>query len=342
MPSSAPAPGGVPHVGFSGAARRRMMGGRAGHGSRPRRSAAETTGSASVSRSVAPGPLAESLRDWRPAPVETTRRVDPWPVAAFADLLDAPRPPLAEGAALPPLWHWFVLLDHPAQAAIGADGHPAQGPFLPPVPHRRRMFAGGRLRASAPVPIGAELTSRSAVTDVVVKTGRSGEMAFVTVRHELVVAGATVGVEEQDIVYRSEPDGPRRAAPPPAADAAEPAGDWRAELATGPVLLFRFSALTYNGHRIHYDRDYATRVEGYPDLVVHGPLLALLALELPRRHAPDRPVRSFDYRLVRPAFAPARVVAAGPPADTAPGARVPIEVAVRGAEPSLTATVELG
>src|SRR5262249_36675823 len=159
---------------------------------------------------------------------------------------------------------------------------------------------------------------------VSVKSGRRGELAFVTVRHELSVDGAPAGVEEQDIVYRSEPGqtAPRRKAPetpepsgppespetPGAPAAPEPSGAWRAALATGRVLVFRFSALPSNGPRIHYDLPYAPQVEGYPDLVVHGPLLALLALELPRVHAPGRAVRSFEYRLVRPAFVPATMV----------------------------------
>jgi 3-methylfumaryl-CoA hydratase len=209
--------------------------------------------------------------------MEMTRRVDPWSAEAFAGLIGAPRPPLGSGDPLPPLWHWLTLLDHPAQSEIGADGHPAGGPFLPPIPGRRRMLAGGRLRQTAPILIGAELSSRSSVAGVSVKSGRSGELAFVTVRHELAVGGTAAGVEEQDVVYRSEPEGGApRAIPPAETGVPGPAGEWRMELATGPVLLFRFSALTYNGHRIHYDRPYATQVEGYPDLVVHGPLLALL------------------------------------------------------------------
>ena len=291
-----------------------------------------------MSRDVAQTSLAESLADWQPGSAEMTRRVDPWFAAAFADLLDAPPPSLDLGAALPPLWHWFVLLDHPAGSATGADGHPAEGPFLPPIPGRRRMFAGGRLRQEAPIPIGVELSSRSRVSEVTVKTGRTGEMAFVTVRHELLVDGATVGVEEQDFVYRSEPAGTARRTRPPETGSADPEGEWRVELATDPVVLFRFSALTYNGHRIHYDRPYATQVEGYPDLVVHGPLLALLALELPRRHAPDRPVRAFEYRLVRPAFVPSRIVSVG----RVQGADVDVVVGAQGASPSLTARVGLG
>jgi 3-methylfumaryl-CoA hydratase len=283
--------------------------------------------------------LADALRHWRPGTAQLSRRVDPWPAAAFADLIGADPPRLDPGDPLPPLWHWFYLLDHPAQAEIGPDGHPVGGPFLPPIPGRRRMFAGGRLRLDAPIGVGAELSSRSSVADVTVKSGRSGDLAFVTVRHELGADGVPVGTEEQDIVYRSEPDGaPPRAVRRPVITTPEPNGEWRSELATDPVLLFRFSALTYNGHRIHYDRPYATQTEGYPDLVVHGPLLALLALELPRIHAPEQVVREFAYRLIRPAFLPARLIAIGRPGKTS---EAEIVVGAQGAEPSLTATASL-
>jgi 3-methylfumaryl-CoA hydratase len=297
--------------------------------------------------------LVSSVKDWQPGSAEMSRRVDPWPAEAFAGLIGAPVPPLETGDPLPPMWHWFTLLEHPAQAELGADGHLARGPFLPPIPGRRRMWAGGRLRLAAPIPVGAQLSARSSVAAVSVKSGRRGELAFVTVRHELSVDDAPVGVEEQDIVYRSEPDqaAPGRKTPetpetpaapgphptPETPAAPEPSATWRAELATDPVLLFRFSALTYNGHRIHYDRPYATQVEGYPDLVVHGPLLALLALELPRVHAPGRPVRSFGYRLVRPAFVAATMVSEASPE----GATVELTVAAKGAPPSLTATATL-
>ncbi|GAA4927674.1 3-methylfumaryl-CoA hydratase [Actinomycetospora succinea] len=278
--------------------------------------------------------LAAVARDWEPPVVATSRRVDPWTVAAFADLIDAPGP---TDDALPPLWHWFTLLDHPRTAAVGEDGHPADGPFLPPVPGRRRMIAGGRLRMTRDVPVGATLHSRSRVADVTPKSGRSGAMLFVTVRHELTVDDdpAVVAVEEQDVVYRSEPEGAeRRVTPRPDGGEPEPAGEWRLDLPTDPVLLSRFSALTYNGHRIHYDRPYVTEVEGYPDLVVHGPLMALLALELPRRYAPGEALAEVEYRLARPAFVPSPLVAAGRrDRDT-----VTIAVAAQGAAPSLTAT----
>jgi 3-methylfumaryl-CoA hydratase len=284
------------------------------------------------------GALTAALESWAPDPVHLTRRVDPWAAAAFAALLDTPPPPLNPGDPLPPLWHWFTSLDHPRHAELGADGHPTDGAFLPPIPHRRRMFAGGRYHRHGPIPVGAELTCRSTLAEVAIKQGRSGELAFVTVRHELSAAGTLVGVEEQDIVYRSAPGGTTRlrtAAPPPPLPPDD--ADWRLTLSTDPVRLFRFSALTYNGHRIHYDQPYATAVEGYPGLVVHGPLLALLALELPRRNAPAQTVTEFAYRLVRPAFAGAVIEATA----RRHGSDLDLAVGVPQASPSLTATATL-
>ncbi len=276
--------------------------------------------------------LEDALRGWDPAPVETERRVDPWAVAAFADLIEAP-----VGDVLPPLWHAVVPPEHPRQSAIGADGHDAANPFLPPIPDRRRMFAGGRLRALGPIPVGARLSGRARVVEVTVKRGRSGEMAFVTERHELVVDGTVAAVEEKHLVYRSEPAGTGRPTVGRPAPAEPVDATWRTTLPVEETLLFRFSALTYNAHRIHFDHPYTTEVEGYPGLVVHGPLLALLALELPRRHAPERRVATFEYRLVRPSFAPALLTATA----RVDGPTVILAAGTEGAQPSLTATATL-
>jgi 3-methylfumaryl-CoA hydratase len=301
--------------------------------------------------------LASSLSGWAPVPVEWSDRVSSWSVEAFAALLDQPSP--LDGAApgvLPPMWHWFGFLAHPAQRELGADGHPAAGRFLPPIPHRRRMFAGARWRQHQPLPVDEPITCRSSVTSVEVKTGRSGEMAFVTVRNEFSRHGELAVLEEQDIVYRSQPDPPAAAAEPTGAPAqvapaepteqqpteqqpteqqpteqqpteqqtteqqpteGKPGAEQEPRLSPDAALLFRFSALTYNAHRIHYDQPYATGVEGYPGLVVHGPLLALLALELPRRNRPEAPVAEFRYRLRRPAFAGTELRSWSEPAGSA-------------------------
>jgi 3-methylfumaryl-CoA hydratase len=280
--------------------------------------------------------LAAHLEGWAPEPVEVTGRLDAWPVRAFAGMLDQPAPPHAPGDPLPPLWHGFHLLDHPAQSELGEDGHPAHGRFLPPLPDRRRMFAGGRLEVRDPLRVDEVVTRRSSLASATPKSGRSGAMVLVTVRHEFTRDGELAVVEEQDFAYRSQPAGTARGLPPAArAETAEqPPREWHLRLETDPALLFRFSALTYNTHRIHYDHPYVTGVEGYPGLVVHGPLLALLLLELPRRFAPDRRVTEFSYRLLRPAFAGTAVVAAGAP-------RGEMTAGAPGAEPSVAGSVTL-
>ncbi len=222
------------------------------------------------------------------------------PGEALAGLLGVPLPG-PEG--LPLLWHWLHLLDRPAQADLGDDGHPVRGGVVePPGPGRRRMWAGGVVTQWRSLHPGAA-TRTSRVLDTVHKRGRSGPMTLVTVGHEIVQDGSVVVEEEQHLVYR-EAAAPAPAPAPTAADA-EPAPVAAATLRldVDPTLLFRFSALTYNAHRIHYDRAYATDVEGYPGLVVHGPLQALAMAGAARRLVgePDGPVR-FDYRLVAPMY----------------------------------------
>ena len=256
--------------------------------------------------------LADAMEGWAPDPVEAVDAVGAWQVAAFSGMLDLPDAAAADGEPVPPLWHWFAFLDHPAQHELGEDGHPADGHFLPPIPDRRRMFAGGRLRVDEPIRVGEQVRRTTEIGDVALKSGRSGEMAFVTLRHRFHDAtdDRHLLTEEQDIVYRSQPAGAVRGIPAPE-PVPPPEHDHSFRIAAGPQLLFRFSALTYNTHRIHYDREYTTGVEGYPGLVVQGPLLAMLALEIPRRHRPDGSVRTFDYRLTSPAFDGADVWAAG-------------------------------
>jgi 3-methylfumaryl-CoA hydratase len=200
-----------------------------------------------------------------------------------------------------PLWHWLYFLPSHRQSEIGADGHAKRGGFLPPVPLPRRMWAGGRFEFRAPVRVGDRVSRTSTIENVATKTGRSGTLVFVTVRHDVRCndAAEPAIVEHHDIVYR-EVKRPGDIEPPP--QAAASGAPWQRELLPDDVLLFRYSALTFNGHRIHYDRRYVTEVEGYPGLIVHGPLIATLLMDLLRREAPGAEVAAFRFKAVRPTF----------------------------------------
>jgi 3-methylfumaryl-CoA hydratase len=243
--------------------------------------------------------------------IERTEIPQPEPAYALGDLLGVPVPDLAKGEGLPPLWHWAYLLDRPTQADLGPDGHPVRGTLpAPPGPGRRRMWAGGRVRTSGSLRCGQPATKRTRVLAVTEKHGRSGHLTFVTVGHQVLQGGTVVVAEEQDIVYRDAagaPAFPSPPVPPPTGQPrpVAPAGEGEREIEVSPTLLFRFSALTYNAHRIHYDRDYCRDVEGYPGLLTHGPLQAIAMAEAAR--ATDRDTAragdvSFEYRLVAPLF----------------------------------------
>jgi 3-methylfumaryl-CoA hydratase len=232
----------------------------------------------------------------------TERADDPMSVvqarAAHATL-DEPGPPPVDGDALPLPWHWFHFLPCAAQSALDVDGHPRRGGFLPPIPYPRRMFAGARITLHRPLRVGTPAARESTIRSVVMKAGHSGPLAFVTVGQRIVQRGELCVEEEQDIVYRAS--GGPVAAPLAAELPPPPAGAWVRTLQPDTRLLFRFSALTFNAHRIHYDRGYASEVEGYPGLVVHGPLTATLLLQLVR-HATSRPLRAFSFRGLAPLF----------------------------------------
>jgi 3-methylfumaryl-CoA hydratase len=223
------------------------------------------------------------------------------PVRSLSATLDRDDAPPLPGTPLPPLWHWLYFLPQQRQSELGPDGHARRGGFLPPVPLPRRMWAGGRLhwQAGNPLVVGDVVQRLSRIQSVTHKAGRSGDLLFVLVRHEVHNARGLALTEEHDIVYRplARPDD---AVPPPVP--AEPGAPWQREVVPDDVLLFRYSALTFNGHRIHYDRRYVTGVEGYPGLVVHGPLIATLLVDLVRRHAPGAFVKSFVFKAVRPTF----------------------------------------
>jgi 3-methylfumaryl-CoA hydratase len=237
------------------------------------------------------------LRPWLGRTEEASDQVALERVRALQATLERPAEPLREGDPLPPLWHWLFFWAIAPRSGLGRDGHPALGGFLPPLGPVRRMWAGSRLRFHAALVIGEPVARRSTIADIRLKTGRSGHLAFVTVRHEISGRAGLAIADEHDIVYREDTGAPTAERP------AEPAPDDPAfsepQLAD-PVLLFRYSALTFNGHRIHYDRPYAIEVEGYRGLVVHGPLLATLMVDLAVRSRPERPLATFEFRGRRP------------------------------------------
>lgn len=216
------------------------------------------------------------------------------PVESLAAVLETPVP-YEVGSPVPPLWHWLYLLDRRRQSDLGPDGHPTSGIPAPPEPGRRRMFAGGRVSTYAPLVIGEQATKVTSIAKTVQKEGRTGPLTFVTVLQEISQAGRLAIREEQDIVYRA----PGTGALPPAPEPPTPPPGPTLSLAVDERLLFRFSALTYNTHRIHYDLGYVP-TEGYAGLVIHGPLQALLMGDLMRREGIDLVGQTFSYRLVSP------------------------------------------
>ncbi|MGD0189673.1 MAG: MaoC family dehydratase N-terminal domain-containing protein [Rhizomicrobium sp.] len=239
------------------------------------------------------------LRQWI-GRTETTEDVaSPGQVAGLAALLDHAIPPWTSGE-LPPLAHWLYFLTRAPQSEIGEDGHPRRGGFLPPVTLPRRMWAGSRVAFRTPIEIGMLMTRQSTIMDVREKSGATGEMVFVTVRHEIATAMGTVLTEEQDIVYREAPKSPP--ALPPRTAQPGPRGGHARRIVPDPTQLFRFSALTFNAHRIHYDREYCRDVEGYPGLVVQGPFTAMLLMDHFLRSNPAAGVTQFEYRAQRPLY----------------------------------------
>ena len=241
--------------------------------------------------------------DWDARTRLRADRLDLERARAMQALLRAPAGPLRSGDPLPALWHWLYFWAVAPQDALGPDGHPARGGDLPPVALPRRMWAGSRFRFLAALPLGRPAERRSRVVAIEEKQGRSGPLVFVTDRHEIAGAHGPAVEEEHDIVYRAAPRGDA-AAQPPLGPPLEPPGaaQWQRAVTPDPVLLFRYSALTFNGHRIHYDRDYCREAEGYPGLVVHGPLLATYMVALAVESQPGRRLAGFSFRALAPVF----------------------------------------
>lgn len=224
------------------------------------------------------------------------------PLDGLAATLDKNKLQYSPGDKLPPLWHWLYFLAPAPQAKIANDGHAERGDFLPPIPLPRRMWAGSRFEFHRPLHAGEEVKRLSTIKNIALKKGRSGQLAFVTVKHEIGSLGSelnTAITEEHDIVYRE--NAAADAGPIPITKVSqEPA--YSKIVNPDPVLLFRYSALTFNGHRIHYDREYVTKVEGYPGLIVHGPLLATLLIDLLVSQFPDKVVSRFEFKALSPVF----------------------------------------
>jgi 3-methylfumaryl-CoA hydratase len=277
---------------------------------------------------------AERYREWIGRRQSTEDDLSPSVARRAAALFDRDDLDVGIGCPLPPLWHWFHFLPSAPQARLSEDGHPERGDFIPPIPLPRRMFAGARTRFVRPLLMGRPAVREAEIRDVKLKTGRSGRLAFVTVMHRIRQEGELCIEEERDIVYREAGGGV--AAPVPVEPEPAPEGTWERHVTPDPRLLFRFSALTFNAHRIHYDRPYATEVEGYPALVVHGPLNAMLLAELVQARDP-RPIRHFSFRGRAPVFdlGPIRLL------GTPDGRRV--ELQARGPDdvPALTAQATL-
>ncbi|MGW0039498.1 hypothetical protein [Gordonia sp. NPDC003376] len=257
--------------------------------------------------------LRDHIAGWSPAPTVETDRLDPSQATRLAYTLDL-ADTFADGDGLPLPWHWIYFSEWPSTGALGADGHPAEGHFLPPIPDRRRMFAGSRITSTAPLLLGIPTEKRSAITNIAEKHGRTGDLLFVTVTTTYVQDGAALLTEEQDLVYRSD-SGHSTTFTRPTTQLTAATAPWTDEPAPTPPALFRYSALTSNSHRIHYDLPYATGVEGYPDLVVHGPLLATYLAELARFNNGGTSLRTFTFRLQRPLFAGDRFRVEGTPGD---------------------------
>jgi hydroxyacyl-ACP dehydratase HTD2-like protein with hotdog domain len=225
-----------------------------------------------------------------------------WPplIHGLAATLDIPKDEIAPGGQLPPLGHWMLFQEWTPAHGLGEDGHPKRGGFMPPVHDLpRRMWAGGRVRFLASLNAGDQVTRTQTILKIDEKSGASGRLVFVTVRQQVNGPRGPAIDEEQDIVYRSAEGAAVKAAepaPPPPADAVSRVVD------PNTVLLFRYSCLIGNAHRIHYDHEFTMQREGYPGIVVHGPLQATWLADMVRRHTPGARIASFAYRGRRPAF----------------------------------------
>ena len=263
--------------------------------------------------------LEEHWRRWIGRTKEASEAIEPMRACAMQATLDDDGEPLKQGDPLPPLWHWLYFWEPTPHSALSADGHSARGQFLPPINLPRRAIAGGRIKFLRPLTIGAAATRRSRVSDIKRKTGRSGRLVFVTLQHETADEQGPCIQEEQDLVFRAAG---KPGEPLPAGERGPAVVRWRHQVEPDPLLLFRYSALTFNGHRIHYQQSYATEEEGYSGLVVHGSLLATMMAALVCRQVPDQQITWLDFRAVRPVFDTQPFNVGGRPSEDGQGAEV--------------------
>jgi 3-methylfumaryl-CoA hydratase len=277
------------------------------------------------------------LREWIGKTEVATDQITPQPMAALAATLDIAASQPSTGTVVPPLWHWLYFLDPHKLSDLAPDGHAKLGSFLPPIPLPRRMWAGGRFEFAHPLRVGETYTRTSAIQDIQHKVGRSGELVFVVIRHEIGDEHGVALSEEQDLVYREEAKPGESSRP---AGTAAAGAEWERVVQPSDVLLFRYSALTFNAHRIHYDRRFAMEAEGYPGLVVHGPLIATLLLDLLRRNMPAAKVARFEFRAVSPLFDTAAFTLRGRSEDS--GKTVSLWAAGPGNALAMTASALIG
>ena len=261
----------------------------------------------------------QNYDDWIGTAREQRERIDTALPAGMSAALDRDDAPPKDGDPLPPCWHWMFFRDATLQSSLGRDGLPKRGALMPPVPLPRRMSAASKIRFIAPLRLGEMALKRSEIASITEKSGKSGQLVFVNLRHTLLNAADEVAVEEeQSIVYTEAMKFDAMVPPRPVpAEAA-----WQRELQPDPVMLFRYSALTFNPHRIHYDQPYVTGEEGYPGLVVHGPLIATLMVDLCRRSRPDAEIKEFSFRALSPLFVDRAMTLGGAPSENGLSATV--------------------
>jgi len=241
--------------------------------------------------------MAEDYSSWIGKREVTEALVTAYNANALTATLDRDEPPFRDGDAIPPGWHQFYIREVVKLADTAPDGHPKRGDFVPPIPLPRRMWAGTKSTFLKPIHIGERIRKVTAIDAVTPKTGKTGQLVFLTLRHDIEGENGVATSEIQESVYR---EAAKPGAVPPEPPPAPMAAVWKRTIHPTPVLLFRFSALTMNSHRIHYDRSYVTEVEKYPGLLVHGPLTLTLLMDLFRREKPDATLKTFSVRAISP------------------------------------------